>query len=326
VAIATLDRPAGLLRCLHAVLAGAAAPAEVIVVDQSAGDETEAPLAGCSPSEIPVVYVRQARRGLAASRNAALARARYPLVAVTDDDCVPSAGWVAALGRAFAAAPTPDAVTGRVLPLGPPVAGLYAVSSRTSAAPADYRGMASPWLVGTGANFAVRRECLSRVGGYDERLGVGSPGGAGEDIELLYRLLRAGARIRYAPDALVYHARQDRRRRLASRWGYGQGIGAFTGVWMRRGDAGASRVLARWVLDRGRRLALAAAQRRWDAAREELLVLGGTGSGLAYGLRQRPRQLSAPATRAGESAEEFWSHESSGRRSSDGSTAPPRRA
>ncbi len=41
-AIATLDRPETLARCLDALLSGAVLPAEVIVVDQSANDATKA--------------------------------------------------------------------------------------------------------------------------------------------------------------------------------------------------------------------------------------------------------------------------------------------
>ncbi|MFL6198014.1 MAG: glycosyltransferase family 2 protein [Thermoanaerobaculia bacterium] len=179
----------------------------------------------------------------------------------------------------------PDAVTGPVLPLGPEAPGLYAVSSRTSASPADFTGRALPWLVGTGGNFAARREWLLRAGGFDERLGAGSPGGAGEDMDLLYRLLRAGARIHYEPRAVVFHERQPRERRLASRSAYGRGIGACCGLWLRERDLHALAVLGGWLRMRGAMAAGAVRRRQWGGVREELLVLGGTARGLVYGLR-----------------------------------------
>ena len=179
----------------------------------------------------------------------------------------------------------PDAVTGRVLPLGPEQPGLYAVSSRTSSSPADFAGLALPWLVGTGGNFAARRDWLLRVGGFDERLGAGSPGGSGEDMDLLYRLLKAGARIRYEPQAVVFHERQPRERRLASRSAYGRGIGACCGLWLRGRDPHALAVLAGWLRMRGGMAAGAVWRRQWGGVREELLVLGGTARGLFYGLR-----------------------------------------
>jgi len=280
VAVATLDRPDSLARCLDALAAGEAPPAEILVVDQGSDDRTRVVAEARG-----AVWIRQERWGLAASRNLALSRASCPVVAVTDDDCVPSPGWVAALQRTFRSPDAPDAVTGPVLPLGPETPGLYAVSSRTRREPGEFQGRVLPWLVGTGANFALRREWIGRAGGYDDRLGAGSAGGAGEDMDLLYRLLRRGARIRYEPEALVYHERQPLERRLATRSSYGRGIGACCGLWLRGGDLHALGVLGRWLALRGALLARALRRGRWDSAREERLVLRGTLAGLLYGLR-----------------------------------------
>lgn len=281
VAVSTLDRPQGLARCLEALALGTVQPAEVLVIDQGEG---ASPVVEAFRERLPVRHLRQERRGLAASRNLALAEALQPVLAVTDDDCVPDVRWAAALDDALQS-PDLDAVTGRVLPLGPEQPGLYAVSSRTSAVSADFAGRALPWLVGTGGNFAARRDWLLRVGGFDERLGAGSPGGSGEDMDLLYRMLRAGARIRYEPQAVVYHERQPRERRLASRSAYGRGIGACCGLWLRGRDLHALGVLAGWLRMRGGMAAGAVRRRQWGGVREELLVLGGTARGLLYGLR-----------------------------------------
>lgn len=283
VAIATLDRPEGLARCLTALATGAQPPAEVLVIDQGEGG-IDGVLAAARGAGLEVVHLRQERRGLAASRNLALASARCPVVAVTDDDCIPGAGWVAALGRAFGDDPDLAAVTGRVLPWGPESAGLYAVSSRTGTERAEFTGRALPWMVGTGANFAVRKPWAERAGGFDERLGVGTRGQAGEDMDLLWRLLRAGARIRYDPEAVVHHQRQPRERRLASRSSYGRGMGACVGLRLRGGDAWALPILARWLLLRGGQAWRGLRRGERSALREEMLVLGGTAAGLFYGL------------------------------------------
>jgi GT2 family glycosyltransferase len=286
-AIATLDRPDALLRCLDGLLAGEVLPAEVLIVDQSRDDATRLAIEQRRESPVSIIYLHQERRGLSASRNAAVARASRPIVAVTDDDCVPDQGWIAAIERAFASSPPPDAVTGRVLPLGSDVPGLYAVSLRQGTARAEFSGKVVPWLVGTGGNFAVKREWLDRVGSYDERLGAGSPGQAAEDAELMYRLLCAGARIRYEPDALVYHERQGGARRMRSRWTYGHGVGAFCSMWLRRRDPYALHMLAHWLLDQSRELARAVRRREGRQIQERWLILQGTMRGLIYGLRLR---------------------------------------
>src|SRR4029077_17238594 len=101
-------------------------------------------------------------------------QARNPIVAVTDDDCVPDAAWIESVADALQRSPLPDAVCGRVLALpqdGPRIhrvpfrAGacarawarqrdaprIHGVSLRVATAPADFAREAIPWRVGTGA-------------------------------------------------------------------------------------------------------------------------------------------------------------------------------
>jgi GT2 family glycosyltransferase len=150
---------------------------------------------------------------------------------------------------------------------------------------ATFRGKVVPWAVGTGANSAAKREWFDRIGGYDERLGVGSSGKAAEDMDLFYRLLRAGATIQYQPDALVYHERQTRAQRLSSRWSYGYGIGAFSGIWLRRGDRFAWHVLGYWLFLQCRGLAQSLMRGQRFLAYQRVLSLRGTVRGVLYGLR-----------------------------------------
>lgn len=288
VAVATAGRARSVARCLDAVLAGTLRPGELLVVDQSDDDETsDVVMKLRDRTQVPIVYLRQERRGLSASRNAAIEAAGAPIVALTDDDCVPSPGWLSALVAGFTrGGEAAQSVTGRVLPLGEPTQG-YAVSSRTDEERAEFSGFTYPWLVGTGANTAVVRERALDVGGFDERLGVGTPGRAGEDLDFITRLLRAGAVIRFEPDALVYHERQSRERRRATRSSYGRGVGACCGIWLRERDPTATKTLHAWLGMRTGRLARAAVHGDTERVLEELLVLAGTAGGLAYGVRIR---------------------------------------
>lgn len=287
VAIATRDRPVGLARCLDAVLSNSTLPREVIVVDQGSSGRSRDVVEERRAARPALIYLRQAPRGLSASRNEAIRHVGCATVAATDDDCIPDVGWVAAIDAALASSSALAAVTGRVIPLESPRAGLYPVASRPSRDRAEYAGRALPWLVGTGANLAVRRQWLDRIGFYDERLGAGSHGGAGEDMDYIRRLLRAGGRILYEPSAIVWHEQQDRERRAASRLSYGRGIGACCAFWLQEGDMGALEVLGRWVAMRARRLARFVREREKESAGDELRVLVGTAAGLVYGFRSR---------------------------------------
>jgi GT2 family glycosyltransferase len=219
---------------------------------------------------------------------------------VTDDDCEPTPNWVAKIEQAFASPNSIDAVTGRVLPLGPETVGTYAVSSRTSTQQIEFKGKANPWYVGSGNNFAVRREGLECMGGNDERLGPGSPGQGGVDMDLFYRLLRAGARIRYEPELLVYHARTSKAGRISRRIPYGFGMGACCTLWLRQKDPYALRVLLSWFFLRTSRLFEGLLRRQWMRVYEEGLVLLGTLKGLVHGMKMSsayPHNLSGEKAR-----------------------------
>ncbi len=283
VAVATCGRPAGLERCLAGLAEGVVAPGEVIVVDQDPSREARAVVEACGIEQRH--YIEQVRLGLSASRNLALASASGSLLAVTDDDCMPDRGWVQAILAAFARAPTPAAVTGPVLPLGPQPPGTHAISLRPISTTVDARGQILPWRVGSGGNFAAPRALLRDHGGWDTRLGTGSPGKAAEDAELLYRLLRAGGVVRYEPDAVVRHEWQTWERRLATRYSYAYGVGAMCGMWLRRGDRFAMRMFLTYANDHARALARAARAHDRGTVNEHARGVGGLLPGLLYGLQ-----------------------------------------
>jgi hypothetical protein len=88
---------------------------------------------------------------------------------------------------------------------------------------------------GTGANFAVHRDAALEIGGFDEGLGIGSPTGGGEDIDMFVRILLSGHMLVREPSAVVWH----RHRRTAPELevqiqNYGLGLGAWIAKLMSR--------------------------------------------------------------------------------------------
>jgi GT2 family glycosyltransferase len=290
VVIATLNRPEAIGHCLAALRSGSRLPAEIIVVDQSDDEQTRKVVEQHCDRGTRVRYIHRERHGMSAAQNAGFAEATYPLIAVTDDDCQPDAEWIATLLRICTEAPELDALAGRVLPLPPEGNRTYPVASRTSVIRTDFSGKSLPWRVGSGNNFAVRREWLARVGGCDERLGPGTQGKGAADMDLFYRLLRSGARIRYEPDLLVYHERQSRSDRLARRPMYGHGMTAFCVINLRQGDLYSLYILWRWLWARCKRLAFALPRRDGRVIREQLLTLAGGLKGIVYGLHVKARK------------------------------------
>jgi len=173
---------------------------EVVVVDDASPDETWATLTGvASRTTLRLLAARMpANRGAAGGRNAATSLCRAPIVAFTDDDCLPSRGWLSALEHAFATGA--DAVQGRTVP---------EPGAERLAGPWDH----SIWVTGPTpffetCNLAYRRAWLERVGGFDEGdafINQRRISPFGEDAVLGSKLSAAGGRVRFADDALVHH-------------------------------------------------------------------------------------------------------------------------
>jgi len=289
VAIATCGRPEALRICLAAIAGQSRAPDQLIIVDQDPLAETREVVA---QSQLPVTYLEQERRGLSASRNLALSVTEGDILAVTDDDCFPDAGWVQALVEGFSRTTVPDAVTGPILPPpGDPPSDMCALSLRVSRDTRLFSARAIPWRVGSGANFAARVDLLRKLGGWDERLGVGTPGMAGEDVDIVDRLLAAGGSILYSGGAIMHHAWQTRDRRRATRWSYGYGIGAMSGLRLGRHDAYGWRMLASYSKMHLRELLREARRGDWTGVRERVTSLSALGPSLIYGFRAARSKL-----------------------------------
>lgn len=218
VIVCTRDRPAALATCLKSLAALTDAPHEVLVVDNAPHSDAVPTLLTTFPG---VRYVAEPVPGLSIARNTGAAHASGAILAFTDDDAVVHADWASRLQAAFAD-DTVMAVTGLVLPaeLNSPaqmlferILGGFGHGFRRltydSAAFASLVGRGFPaWQVGAGANMALRREALERVGGFDARLGAGAAG-CSEDSEFWYRLLAEGFTCRYEPAAVVYHHHRE---------------------------------------------------------------------------------------------------------------------
>ncbi len=282
VVVSTLDRPQLLSRCLDALLAGTRLPQEVIVVDQGGADAVRDVLDARCRRGVPLVHVVQVRRGLSVSQNAGVARASGTVVLIVDDDCVPDVGWVEVAAREHALSEGPLLLTGRVLALPADGERVLPLSLRASTTRAVLPPDVLPWDIGTGGNFAVSRVAYLRVGGNDERLGTGSTGRAGNDLDLFRRLLRDGVEARYEPDLLVRHERATKAEHIGRRWTYGFGVGACVTLWWSQGDPAAWHTLRAWVR---LRIQILGRVRRPIAAANEARVLLGTVHGLWFGWR-----------------------------------------
>jgi mycofactocin system glycosyltransferase len=179
VVVPVRDRAAELGRCLAA--AGAKYP--VLVVDDGSADPA-AVAAVCAAQGARLVR-RGVNGGPGPARNTALSEIDTEFVAFLDSDCVAPPDWIAGLAGHFAdplVAAVAPRIVGSALDLGD--------------RPARVAPMTRVAYVPTAA-LVARRAALG--GGFDEALRYG------EDVDLVWRLIEAGWRVRYEPGVRVAH-------------------------------------------------------------------------------------------------------------------------
>lgn len=161
---------------------------EIVVVDNASPDETSEVLVALQRVTTHQLRVARARvnRGPASGRNLGVELARGPVVAFTDDDCVPDPGWLRGGLRAMGEGRR--LVVGRTVPPADHPVGPFARVLRVD----DARYMQT-------CNVFYRRSDLEELGGFDERIGFG------EDTDLGLRALESGVEVVFAPEALVVH-------------------------------------------------------------------------------------------------------------------------
>jgi GT2 family glycosyltransferase len=212
IVIPTRARPGYLEVALASIAPQAlAAGAELLVVD----DAGSSPAIGALARRFGAHYAPHlGPRGLNVARNTGVQRSSGALVIFVDDDVRAAPGWLAALLRAAAEHPDVQVFTGPIRPRlegraprscgreGPPITALE-LGDRDSDA------VRYAW----GANMAVRRTALERVGPFDVTLEH-----AGDEQEWQERMLGAygGRPIRYIAAAAVEHRRAGADARLRS--------------------------------------------------------------------------------------------------------------
>lgn len=213
----------------------------VVVDDGSAIPVRQADLERASGQ---VEVIRHARsKGAAAARNIGLAACSTDFVAFMDSDIVPRRGWLEALLGHFAD-PAVALVAPRIVGLSQSdnmIARYEAVRSSLDLgrreAPVVPYGTVS---YVPSATIVCRRSALTEAGGFDETLRCG------EDVDLCWRLVESGVRLRYEPIALVAHDhRVGMREWLGRKVFYGQSAAPLS---IRHPDKTAPLAISGWTL------------------------------------------------------------------------------
>ncbi|SOD72178.1 mycofactocin system glycosyltransferase [Jatrophihabitans sp. GAS493] len=217
------DRVTMLGRCLDAIEPGL----RVVVVDDGSRDPS-AIAAVCRRRGVELIR-RPQSGGAGAARNSGLVGLDTDFVAFLDSDCIPTPGWLTALA-AHLVDPMVGAVAPRIVAT-PTTAARSAVARYTAVAGSlDLGERPARVQPGTRVAYVPTAALLVRTTALQDVLTDGQVFDPalryGEDVDLIWRLHKAGWRIRYDPTVLVeHHEPQTWTQLLSRRYRYGTSAG-----------------------------------------------------------------------------------------------------
>ncbi len=172
--------------------------AEIIVVDDGSTDDTAQ-----RTKKFPARYFYKSNGGPASARNLGIERAQGGIVLFIDSDCTPRKGWLSNMTQPF----EDSEIAG--------VKGIYFTRQRGLVARFVQLEFEERYLMLSrresidfvdSYSAAFRRDALLKVGGFDQSF----PKADNEDVDLSYKLARAGFKMVFQPRAVVEHIHPDR--------------------------------------------------------------------------------------------------------------------
>uniref|UniRef100_A0AAU2V800 Glycosyltransferase family 2 protein n=1 Tax=Streptomyces sp. NBC_00003 TaxID=2903608 RepID=A0AAU2V800_9ACTN len=250
VVVATRERASQLARALDSLLGQDHPDYEILVVDNNPATDQTRELVEQRYKALGVRYVVEPVPGLAAAHNRGVAAAHGEILAFTDDDVIADRRWLSSLAAPFADDPRLGCVTGLILPARLTTPAQILLESHggftKGFAPRHFDPRRPPadeplfpftaGRFGSGANMAFRARAIRAVGGFDPATGTGTPAKGGDDLYAFARIVVAGHRLSYTPEALVWHHHRETWQDLENQaYGYGAGLTAYlTAIIVRR--------------------------------------------------------------------------------------------
>lgn len=198
IVIPTYNRPERLLTCLKSIIEQSLPKEkwEVVVVDDGSIEDMSSAI-GFIESQANFSYIKQENQGPATARNNGVKHTKADYIAFLDDDCELHKDWL----KTLLEHKDPDTIVG-----GHTINKLKnnnnAEASQLLITYLYEYLLDSPMLFFTSNNFMVPRKGFFEEGAFDTDFRTS----AGEDRELCIRWTLRGRKLKYVPEALIYHS------------------------------------------------------------------------------------------------------------------------
>lgn len=179
---------------------------EIIIFDDCSVDGSYEIAKSYEDNKRIKVFRNKENVGPAKTRNNAIKKASFDILAFIDADCISQNDWLINIYHEFRDSYI-KVIMGRVkIPSSTYLGNCVSALGFPAGGSIGFENM---WHVSgkgftdhiTSCNFAIRKEIFREYGLFDESF----PFPGGEDPEFSYRLARAGVKIKYCPNVVVYH-------------------------------------------------------------------------------------------------------------------------
>ena len=201
VVMPVYNEEANIIQTLEAIYANTRLPLEVILADGGSTDQTVSLVKKYFPQ---VKVYHNPERSAAAGRNVGLQYAQGNIIAFTDGDCVVAEDWIEQIQNAFENYDI-DGLGGMVLNAKPRnhieeywgnLAWNLIMSFGDTSYIVDKCTLDDAFVT---ANCAYSKELLTKLKGFSSWFGNNA-----EDVDLCWRAIKAGAKLRYVPEVKIY--------------------------------------------------------------------------------------------------------------------------
>ena len=147
-------------------------------------------------NDMKITVYQQTNQGPATARNQGAKLAKGQFIAFLDDDCEPTVSWLEVLAQ--------YAQEGIILggkTINKLEHNMYAEASQLLVSYLYNFFRNTPWLFFTSNNFLLDKKTFLMISGFDESF----TSSAGEDREFCIRWSHLGYKLRYIPEAVIYH-------------------------------------------------------------------------------------------------------------------------